>query len=168
MNDESEVIRQYSLDVRSGDSSNREAVAAKYYFSALFGNEFCRDDDTSLNAALNYGYSILMSTVAREIVSRGYLTQTGICHRSEFNQFNFACDLMEPFRPVVDKTILSKFEGDFSKELRHHLSDFVNEELPYKDGRYRLSSVISGFVQDCLNSLNKKTSASDISSFELS
>ena len=93
----------YSLipEVRSGDSTNREAQAARIYFVALFGEDFNRRDDTPLNAALNYGYAVLLSMVNREIVSRGYLTQCGICHRNEFNQFNLACDFMEPFRPVV-------------------------------------------------------------------
>ena len=168
LDDKSEILYSYSQDVHSGDSTNREAVAAKYYFSTLFGTDFCRDDNTPLNATLNYGYSILMSTVSREIVSRGYLTQTGICHRSEFNQYNFACDLMEPFRSVIDKAVVYYFEGDFTKEIRHRLIDLVNTEMTYKEGRYKLSSIISGYVQDCINALNKKISVSEISSFELS
>ena len=94
---ESEMLVRLVDEVRSGDTTNREAHAARIYFRALFGSNFSRDDDVPVNAALNYGYGILLSAVNREIVARGYLTQCGICHRSEFNQFNLSCDLMEPF-----------------------------------------------------------------------
>ena len=94
-----EQLERVAAEVRSGDSTNREAHAAHVYFRALFGPDFSRDDDTPINAALNYGYALLLSSVNREIVSRGYLTQEGICHHNEFNQFNLSCDLMEPTLP---------------------------------------------------------------------
>ena len=90
---EGEMLARLVDEVRSGDTTNREAHAARIYFRALFGPNFSRDDDVPVNAALNYGYGILLSAVNREIVARGYLTQCGICHRSEFNQFNLSCDL---------------------------------------------------------------------------
>ncbi len=82
----------------------------------------------------------------QEIVSRGYSTQTEFATGANLISLILLSGSDEPLDQWLDKTIWSKFEGDFSKELRHHLSDLVNEELPYKDGRYRLSSVISGFV----------------------
>ena len=93
-------------EVRSGDTTNREAQAARLYFAALFGSDFSRELEIPINAALNYGYAVLLSMVNREIVSRGFLTQTGICHRNEYNQFNLACDLMEPFRPAIDRAVV--------------------------------------------------------------
>ncbi len=69
---------------------------------------------------------------------------------------------------MADKTILSKFEGDFSKELRHHLSDLVNEELSLQRWKIQIKFCYYGFVQDCLNSLNKKTSCFYYQFFELS
>lgn len=158
-------LRSIMRDVRSGDTTNREAHAARIYFASLFGPDFTRDQETPLNAALNYGYAVLLSLVNREIASRGYLTQNGICHRSEYNQFNLACDLMEPFRPVVDMLVAESLIFEFDKDMRRLLGDLPNQTLEYRSGAYRLISVVSLYVQDCLNALNKKISADEIESF---
>ena len=155
-------------EVRSGDTTNREAQAARTYFGGLFGEGFTRDAETPLNAALNYGYAILLSMINREIVSRGYLTQCGICHRNEYNQFNLACDFMEPFRPAVDRVVVDYFALDFDKDTKRALADLGNKTLTYKGGTYRLQSVASQYVQDCLNALNKKISVDEIERFEIS
>lgn len=153
-------------EVKSGDTTNREAHAARLYFTALFGRDFSRDEDTSINAALNYGYAFLLSMVNREIVSRGYLTQCGICHRNEYNQFNFSCDLMEPFRPIVDH-IANKYAQElFDQEVRRFLGDLGNHIVVYKGGSYRLHSVVSLFIQDCLAALNKSLPVSEIAGYE--
>lgn len=154
-------------EVRSGDVTNREAQAARIYFSALFGDEFARSLDLPINAALNYGYAVLLSMVNREIVSRGYLTQCGICHRSEYNQFNLACDFMEPFRPAVDRLVVDYVGFEFDSDARRVLCDLANRGVLYRDGTYRLGSVVSLYVQDCLNALNKKISVDDIEEFRL-
>ena len=154
-------------EVRSGDTTNREAHAARLYFQAMFGGDFSRDDDTSTNAALDYGYAILLSAVNREIVARGYLTQMGICHKSEYNQFNLGCDLMEPFRPVVDRLVFDNVEDDFTKDTRHLLVDMLNQSLPYRGGMYRVGSIISLYVQDCLSALNRKLSIDGIEAFDV-
>ena len=86
--------------------TNREGHAVKVYFNALFGNGFSRTLDCFENAALNYGYSILLSCFTREIVCNGYLTLIGLFHDSQDNPFNLASDLMEPFRPIVDRIVL--------------------------------------------------------------
>lgn len=160
-----ELLSKVVAEVRSGDTTNREGYAARQYFSALFGPEFSRDDDTPLNASLNYGYSIVLSSVNREIVSRGYLTQVGICHRNEYNQFNLSCDFMEPFRPIIDRVVFDNFDGDFTKETKRLLVDSLNHSVAYRGGTYRLSSVISLYVADCLKALNKRLSIDEIESF---
>mgnify|MGYP004542128541 CR=1 FL=1 len=108
------LLREYANEIEPGDTTNREGHAAKVYFNSLFGIDFSRSSDNNINAALNYGYSIILSAFAREITANGYATQLGIFHDNMFNQFNFACDLMEPFRPFIDytvmKTDLSKFD----------------------------------------------------------
>ena len=119
-----------------------------------------------MNASLNYGYAILLSMVNREIVSRGYLTQSGICHRSEYNQFNFSCDLMEPFRPVVDKVVKGREAGKFDGDVRRVLANIASTVVMYKGGSYRLHSVVGLYVQDCLAALNKTLPVSDIAGFE--
>ena len=154
-------------EVRSGDTTNREAFSARVYFAALFGSEFNRNLDVPVNAALNYGYAILLSLVNREIVSRGYLTQCGICHRNEFNQFNLACDFMEPFRPAVDKLVVDYVGFEFGKDAKRVLADLANKGMAYRGGSYRLISVVSLYIQDCLNALNKKISVEEIEGFEI-
>ena len=152
-------------EVRSGDSTNREGHAARLYFGALFGQDFSRDKEIPLNAALNYGYAIILSAVSREIVARGYLTQVGICHRNEYNQFNLSCDLMEPFRPIVDRVVFDNFEGDFDRNFKLLLVDVLNRGIPYKGGSYRVGSVISLYVSDCLKALNRRLSVDEIEPF---
>ncbi len=160
-------LRKIIPEVRSGDTTNREAQAARIYFCALFGPEFSRDADNFVNAALNYGYAVLLSMVNREISSRGFLTQVGICHRNEYNQFNLACDLMEPFRPAVDRLVVDYLPSEFDADTRRVLGDIANAQVGYRNGTYRLSSVVSQYVQQCLNALNKKIAVDDIEGFRL-
>lgn len=165
--EEGELLARLVPEVRSGDTTNREAYAARVYFRALFGEGFSRDDDVPVNAALNYGYGILLSAVNREIVARGYLTQRGICHRSEFNQFNLSCDLMEPFRPIVDRLVFDNIDGDFTKDDKYLLIDMMNQSIPYRGGSYRVGSVVGLYVHDCLSALNRKLSVDEIESFDV-
>lgn len=162
-----ETLKSIVTEVRSGDTTNREGHAARVYFNALFGPEFSRDDDTPLNAALNYGYAILLSSVNREIVARGYLTQSGICHRNEFNQFNLSCDFMEPFRPLVDRIVFDNFDGDFTKETKLLLVDMLNQGIAYRGGIYRVGSVVSLYVADCFKALSRKLSVDEIEAFDV-
>lgn len=126
---EAELLRQYIEQIEFGDVTNREGHAAKVYFNSLFGKEFSRTQDSATNAALNYGYSILLSSFNREVVSNGFITQIGLFHGNRFNQFNLSSDLMEPFRPLVDATVLNMPLGD---ELSHKdkmtLVDILNHE----------------------------------------
>lgn len=162
-----ERLHGLASEVRSGDPTNREGAAARLYFQALFGRGFSRDEETPLNAALNYGYAILLSAVNREVVARGYLTQMGICHRNEYNLYNLSCDLMEPFRPLVDRLVYDNVEGDFTKETKRLLVDMLNMAIPYRGGSYRVASVVSLYVQDCLNALGKKLSVDQIEAFDV-
>ena len=164
---ETRVLKAAIDEVRSGDTTNREAHAARVYSQALFGQGFSRDINCPVNDALNYGYAVLLSSVNREIVSRGYLTQCGICHHSEYNEFNLACDLMEPFRPIVDRMVDEWIGAEFDAGSRRMLGDLMNTTVLYKDGEYRLSSVVSLFVQDCINALNKKIGVDEVQSFDV-
>ncbi len=165
--DDAAVLEKVATEVRSGDSTHREAHAAHVYFPALFGPGFSREDETPINAALNYGYALLLSSVNREIVARGYLTQQGICHRNEFNQFNLSCDFMEPFRPIVDRIVFDNVRGDFTKDDKLLLVDMFNQAIPYRGGAYRVSSVISLYVKDCLDALARRLSVDAIEPFDV-
>lgn len=101
--EEATLLKKYLNELEYGDTTNREGHAAKVYFNALFGKSFTRDSNTPINAALNYGYAIVLSAFNREVVSAGYITQLGLFHDNQFNQYNLSCDLMESFRPIVDK-----------------------------------------------------------------
>ena len=104
-NGEAALLRSYLPRVEFADATNREGHAAKVYFNALFGMDFTRSEENVTNAALNFGYSILLSAFNREVSSHGYLTQLGIFHDNMFNHFNLSCDLMEPFRVLVDRCV---------------------------------------------------------------
>ena len=118
--EEAELLSSYLREITWNDETNREGHAAKVYFNALFGKDFTRTEDNPINAALNYGYAIILSTFTREVVTNGYITQLGLFHDNMFNQFNLASDLMEPFRVLVDKEVLEmkpdKMEHETSYE----------------------------------------------------
>lgn len=121
---QAELLRSYVSQVQENDSTNREGHAAKVYFNCLLGAGNSRKGGGFFNSCLNYGYAILLSAFNREIVASGFLTQLGIWHDNEFNQFNLACDLMEPFRVVVDKTALAIEEGD--KNFKRIMANILN------------------------------------------
>lgn len=131
---QAELLSQYLLELKFGDESNREGHAAKVYFNALFGNDFYRDQNVPINAALNYGYSLLLSAVNREISAAGYLTQLGIFHDNTYNAFNLGCDLMEPLRPIVDHAVMKMQPQVFEKEEKRTLVQLLHTDVSY-DGR---------------------------------
>ncbi len=94
--------------VKSGDSENLEAQAARRYWPLLMGSEFRRDRDTpGANALLNYGYAVMRATVARAVVAAGLHPTIGIQHANRGNALALADDLIEPFRPLVDALVVS-------------------------------------------------------------
>jgi CRISPR-associated protein Cas1 len=105
--------------VRSGDPHNLEAQAARIYWKALFGDiHFRRDPQSgeSLNPFLNYGYAILRGVVARAACAAGLHPSLGIHHHNRYNPFCLADDLMEPFRPVVDRAV-AKLKDDWGENV---------------------------------------------------
>ena len=125
--EEADMLDDYAVQVCDGDVTNREGHAAKVYFNSIFPPGDTRRDDTFLNACLNYGYAVLLSAFNREVVASGYMTQLGIWHDNEFNQFNLSCDLMEPFRPYVDRVALGIKDGDdqFKVKMANILNYFA-------------------------------------------
>ncbi len=94
--------------VKSGDSTNEEAQAARKYWSELFGDNFTRERfGDAPNPALNYGYAILRAATARSLAGSGLLSTLGIHHRNKYNSFCLADDIMEPYRPFVDQIVLN-------------------------------------------------------------
>ena len=112
-----DVLKPYNDNVKSGDSDNREGLAAKVYWNNLFGNSFKRErEGYPPNALLNYGYAILRAAVARALLGSGLLPNLGIFHKSRYNAFPLADDVMEPYRPFVDE-IVYRLYGNGTTEL---------------------------------------------------
>ena len=106
---ETNCMRVWSNDVRSGDPDNLEARAAAYYWKNLFNDcpNFVRDRDGSPpNNLLNYCYAILRAIIARSLVGSGLLPTLGIHHHNRYNAYCLADDIMEPYRPYVDQLVL--------------------------------------------------------------
>lgn len=103
----SEFLYRLSKALRSGDPDNLEAQGAQAYFKILHGADFTRQQSNWLNAASNYGYAVLRAAIARALVAYGCLPALGVFHRSEQNSFNLADDLIEPFRPFVDRCVIT-------------------------------------------------------------
>lgn len=106
---ETNCMRVWANDVRSGDPDNLEARAAAYYWKNLFKDypDFVRDRrGTPPNKLLNYGYAILRAVIARSLVGSGLLPTLGIHHHNRYNAYCLADDIMEPYRPYVDELVL--------------------------------------------------------------
>lgn len=101
-----DCLKPLVANVKSGDSDNREGMAAKLYWGRLFGTDFKRDRYGGFpNALLNYGYTILRAAVARALLGSGLMPNIGIFHKSRYNAFPLADDIMEPYRPYVDDIV---------------------------------------------------------------
>ena len=153
---EAEMLFQYIREIDFGDSTNREGHAAKVYFNALFGKDFTRTEENSTNAALNYGYSLILSAVCREVVSNGYITQIGLFHDNMFNQFNLASDLMEPFRPLVDVIVVDEAFDKFETDEKHVMLGVLQKELLINGKKEYVSNAIKIYVKSVFDALNEK------------
>ncbi len=103
----------YVKTVKSGDTDNREGVAARLYWRNLFGPDFLRDRfSSSPNSLLNYGYMVLRAAVARALTGSGLLPTLGIHHHNKYNAFCLADDIMEPYRPFVDEIVYDIYKQD--------------------------------------------------------
>ena len=129
--EECDMLYRYIDEICLGDSTNREGHAAKVYFNSLFGKDFTRQNDSPTNAALNYGYSLILSCFNREIVALGYTTKLGLFHDNMFNCFNLSSDLMEPFRPLVDREVCTMFGDAFGKEEKAQLLSVLNQNVQF-------------------------------------
>ena len=151
---ESELLTSYIGQVELSDASNREGHAAKVYFNALFGMDFTRGADNNINAALNYGYSVILSAFTREISANGYLTQLGIYHSNMFNHFNLASDLMEPFRVLVDRHVVNKIPVEFGKEEKHGLWSILATYVYIDNSRQVLENAIKIYTKSVFDAIN--------------
>ena len=131
-------LKELSKEVKSGDTSNLEAQASRYYWPRLLGKEFRRERfGKSPNNLLNYGYMVLRAAVARSLVSSGLLPTLGIHHHNRYNAYCLADDIMEPFRPFVDRRVhqLNREEENpdiLSKEIKQELLKVLTEDVRFE------------------------------------
>lgn len=151
---EASMLYSYIHEITFGDETNREGHAAKVYFNALFGKDFTRTEDNSINAALNYGYGIILSCFTREIVANGYLTQLGVFHDNMFNQFNLASDLMEPFRPIVDRVVVRLNPQQFEHDEKGEILRLLENEVVIANRKEYVNNAIAIYTRSVFEALN--------------
>lgn len=138
-----ENMKYWADQVKSGDTENHEGRAAAYYWGELFDTslDFRRDPDGNApNNLLNYGYAILRATVARSLVASGMLPTFGIHHHNRYNAYCLADDMMEPYRPYVDRLVLEIMDGaeipdDLTKEHKARLLQIPVLDVTINDRR---------------------------------
>ena len=133
---EAMLLQEYLGEIEYGDATNREGHAAKVYFNALFGKSFTRTDDFN-----------------REIVLNGYLTQLGLFHDNMFNQFNLASDLMEPFRPLVDRLVAHMTLVEFEHTQKMELVNLMNQEVMINERCELISNAIKIYCKSVFDAL---------------
>ena len=154
--EEYHLLEEYIAQITPGDSTNREGHAAKVYFNALFGMKFTRAEDCPYNAALNYGYGLLLSACNREITANGYLTQLGLFHDNMFNQFNFGSVLMEPFRILADMQVYKMKPEKFEHEEKMQMVGILNHEVFIDGKKNYLNNAIKIYCRSVFDAVNEQ------------
>lgn len=155
-------VRHMVGEVRSGDAGHHEAQAARIHFQRMFGDDFSRSRDCLHNAALNYGYSVVRSALARDLVAYGFLTAFGLHHRSEQNAFNLADDLLEPFRPIVDSHVVMNFPLDvddrpLTRDDKARLVNLLHRDVDqYQNGDPVGRSTVLASIEAAVVSLSRR------------
>jgi len=152
-NEPAEKLIEYANQLELNDPTNREGHSAKLYFATLFSKDWNRDCGDFYSRALNYGYTVLLSTFNREIVKIGYLTQLGIWHDNQFNDFNLSCDLIEPFRPIVDRIVYSLDESD--EKYKNKILKMTEIQVRIAGKLMYLENAIETYIRSVFNALNE-------------
>ncbi len=156
---QAEQLTTYLEQLQWNDETNREGHAAKVYFNALFGTEFTRTADLPVNAALNYGYSLILSAINREISAAGYLNQLGLSHENTFNPFNLGCDFMEPLRPLIDSAIIDLQPEKFERTEKLAIVNILNCEVRHAGKQQHLLYAIRLYCNSLFRALQSGESA---------
>lgn len=142
-------MQQLASEVLPGDIGNREGIAAKMFFRNFYGYNFLRFEEDVINAALNFGYAIIRSAVARSLCAYGYNCALGIHHINENNAFNLADDFMEPLRPLVDLWVYKhndELVDTLTKSNRVGLANIINDEVELAGKKMKLYNAIDRYV----------------------
>ena len=132
-----EKLKPLYTNIKSGDTDNREGIAAKIYWTELFGNDFIRSrEGDSPNNLLNYGYTLLRAATARSIMGSGLYPAFGIFHRNRYNAFPLADDIMEPYRPYVDEIVFNLYANgvkELTKETKTQLLHILFTDTKFEN-----------------------------------
>ena len=165
-NKKGEPLREISKHVTSGDSTNRESLAARIYWNSLFNNFIRHRDGKQPNSMLNFCYSILRSATAKAITGSGLIPVIGIHHKNKYNAYRLADDLMEPYRPFADRIVKETFAKfpdykDLTKEIKFDLTDILTTDVQFKKVTRPLSvglSMTTASLVKCYKGEKKKIS----------
>ena len=154
-----DILKQYYMNVKSGDTDNREGAAAREYWGGIFDEGFKRErEGQPPNNLLNYGYTILRAAVVRALIGSGLYPAFGVFHRNRYNAFPLADDVMEPYRPFVDEIVYYLYYDGAVREL--------NNEAKGKLLRVLFSDVKIGKVTRPLENALSLTTASLLRMFK--
>ena len=158
-----DILRPYYSNVKSGDSDNREGIAAKIYWNELFGSSFIRTrEGLEPNNLLNYGYTILRAAVTRAIMGSGLLPAIGIFHKNKYNAFPLADDIMEPYRPFVDELVYRLYSNggkELTKDIKAEILKILFTDTQFGKITHPLEiglTTTTASLVKCLNGTNKK------------
>lgn len=147
-----DMLKPYYSNVKSGDSTNREGIAARVYWKHLFGRQFIRDRAGDCpNNFLNYGYALLRSAVARAIMDAGLLPTVGIFHCNYYNSFPLADDLMEPYRPFIDEKVYEIYQSgkrEIDREFKRMMVEVLYEKVSQEDLSATAHSLVRIFEKE--------------------
>ena len=145
-----------------GDKTNMEGISARIYFKELFDNNFTRFENDIENGCLNLCYHLVRTLISKEIIARGFNTTLGINHKSQYNTFNLADDIIEVFRPIVDYYVYNLLQEDefkeaeeITKELKVKLLDVVNYKIEYNDRKYSIMNAVPYYVANIITYMEK-------------
>jgi len=161
-----DALKEISKNVKSGDTTNRESVAARIYWSKIFDNFIRERSGRQPNSMLNYCYTILRSATAKAIVGSGLLPAFGIHHKNKYNAFRLADDIMEPYRPYVDRIVKETFKKvpdykDLTTEIKTELLNILTTDVEFKNVTRPLSvglSITTSSLAKCFKGEIKKIS----------
>lgn len=155
------LLEENIKQIKDGDKTNMEGISARIYFKEIFGNEFIRFDETIENYCLNFSYHIIRTIISKEIVARGYIPSIGINHKSQYNVFNFADDLIEVFRPIIDYYVYLILEEvnksevfELNKSIKVKLMDVINNKIEYRGKEFSIMNAIPQYINDVVNFIN--------------
>lgn len=154
--DASMLLGSYISEMQFNDTTNREGHAAKVYFNAVFGLDFTRSKDCSVNSALNYGYNVLLSLFNREVSANGYLTQLGIFHDNMFNYYNLSSDLMEPVRIAIDRHVYFAGYEKFESDEKHDVLDIFNHEFMVNAASQTLANAVKIYTRSVFEAIENE------------